>query len=108
MKLPQINEWKYSNDLNNNLEFILSTANTVFTTDTLMLLLSIFLLFQSVCVGLKSLPSTVHPGAMQGWKSWVCGHGTVRSSCAFNILCLICRPFSQVAVLHADQGDHPE
>lgn len=53
-------------------------------------------------------PSILHPGPMQGWKSWVWGHGTLRSSCAFSILCLILRPFSHVALLHADHGDQPE
>lgn len=59
-------------------------------------------------VMIKMLPSTLQPGAMQGWKSCVCGHGTLRSSWAFSILCLILRPLSHVALLHADHGDQPE
>lgn len=54
------------------------------------------------------LPSSLHPGPMQGSKSWVCGQGTLKSSWAFSILCLIRLPFSQVAELQADHGDQLE
>lgn len=55
-----------------------------------------------------SLPSSLQPGPMQGWKSWVSGQGTLRSSCAFSMRCRILLPFSQVEELQADHGDQLE
>lgn len=45
---------------------------------------------------------------MQGWKSWVSGQGTLRSSCAFSMRCRILLPLSQVEELQADHGDQLE
>ncbi|KAL0629286.1 hypothetical protein AAY473_002611 [Plecturocebus cupreus] len=50
----------------------------------------------------------VQPGPMQGWKSWVSGQGTLRSSCAFSMRCRILLPLSQVEELQADHGDQLE
>lgn len=57
---------------------------------------------------LSCSPSSLHPGPMQGSKSWVCRQGMMGSSCAFSILCLILRPLSQVEELQADHGDQFE
>lgn len=55
-----------------------------------------------------SSPSSLQPGPMQGWKSWVSGQGTLRSSCAFSMRCRILLPLSQVEELQADHGDQLE
>lgn len=57
---------------------------------------------------LSGSPSSLQPGPMQGSKSCVCRQGTLGSSWAFSILCLIRRPLSQVDELQADHGDQFE
>lgn len=60
------------------------------------------------CVCVCVIPSSLQPGPIHGSKSCVCGQGTLRSSWAFSILCLIRFPFSQVEELQADHGDQLE
>lgn len=67
-----------------------------------------FMVFSNTYSLVAYPPSSLHPGPIQGSKSWVCGQGTLRSNWAFSILCLIRLPFSQVAELQADHGDQLE